>query len=227
MLRRKMHVPDKAPPFPGRLERQWTVIRDPDQKVPWSGSIEARRRREGRFAPSYAVSRGAFRWRCMCPGRVSSNRPPQRPTSPGACMSIAPVRCPGSPVTMLVWYEAYSRIIDARIREYAIERWRRAWTFALIDAFNPAWRDRYEDLGFRAAARRVPCWVPDQVPLRCTCPGKGRDRINRDALSRAHTAPEDYDPGPRMGPAGSRLFSTALHVILTMEGGAIADGCAR
>jgi len=51
-------------------------------------------------------------------------------------------------VTMLVWYEEYPRVIDARIREYAIKRWRRAWKLALIEAFNPAWRDLYEDLGF-------------------------------------------------------------------------------
>ena len=51
-------------------------------------------------------------------------------------------------VTMLVWYEEYSRIIDARIRECAIKRWRRAWKLALIEAFNPARRDLYEELGF-------------------------------------------------------------------------------
>jgi putative endonuclease len=51
-------------------------------------------------------------------------------------------------VTMLVWYEEYPRINDARIREYAIKRWRRAWKLALIEAFNPARRDLYEELGF-------------------------------------------------------------------------------
>ena len=29
-------------------------------------------------------------------------------------------------VTVLVWYEGYARILDARHREYAIKRWRRA-----------------------------------------------------------------------------------------------------
>ena len=29
-------------------------------------------------------------------------------------------------VTMLVWYEAHLRILNARVREYAIKRWRRA-----------------------------------------------------------------------------------------------------
>ena len=49
-------------------------------------------------------------------------------------------------VTMLVWYETYDRIIDARHREYAIKKWRRAWKIALIEEFNPGWRDLYEDL---------------------------------------------------------------------------------
>jgi putative endonuclease len=34
-------------------------------------------------------------------------------------------------VSLLVWYEAYDRILDARHREYAIKRWRRAWKLEL------------------------------------------------------------------------------------------------
>jgi putative endonuclease len=49
-------------------------------------------------------------------------------------------------VTMLVWYEAYDRIIDARHREYAIKGWHRAWKLALIERMNPEWRDLYWDL---------------------------------------------------------------------------------
>lgn len=49
-------------------------------------------------------------------------------------------------VTMLVWYEGYERLIDARHREYAIKRWRRAWKFRLIEELNPDWRDLYFDL---------------------------------------------------------------------------------
>ena len=44
-------------------------------------------------------------------------------------------------VDRLVWYETYDRTIDARHREYAIKRWRRAWKLALIEAMNPQWRD--------------------------------------------------------------------------------------
>lgn len=49
-------------------------------------------------------------------------------------------------VVMLVWYEDHPRIMDARIREYAIKRWRRAWKLALIEAMNPDRRDLYLDL---------------------------------------------------------------------------------
>ena len=49
-------------------------------------------------------------------------------------------------VSMLVWYEGHERIIEARIREYAIKRWRRAWKLALIEGMNPDWRDLYLDL---------------------------------------------------------------------------------
>jgi len=47
---------------------------------------------------------------------------------------------------MLVWYEAYPRIIDARVREDAIKRWRRAWNLPLIEGSNPDWRVLYDDL---------------------------------------------------------------------------------
>ena len=49
-------------------------------------------------------------------------------------------------VNLLVWYEVYDRIIDARHREYTIKRWRRAWKLELIEATNPEWRDLSPDL---------------------------------------------------------------------------------
>jgi putative endonuclease len=49
-------------------------------------------------------------------------------------------------VTMLVWYEQYDRLIEARHREYKIKRWRRAWKLQLIEGMNPDWRDLYFDL---------------------------------------------------------------------------------
>jgi putative endonuclease len=49
-------------------------------------------------------------------------------------------------VTMLVWYEDYPSLIEARHREYAIKKWRRAWKIALIERMNPDWRDLYDEL---------------------------------------------------------------------------------
>jgi putative endonuclease len=49
-------------------------------------------------------------------------------------------------VTMLVWYEHYPSLIEARHREYAIKKWRRAWKIALIERMNPDWRDLYDEL---------------------------------------------------------------------------------
>jgi putative endonuclease len=49
-------------------------------------------------------------------------------------------------VTVLEWYEAYDRVIEARHHEYAIKKWRRAWKLRLIEEMNPTWRDLYEDL---------------------------------------------------------------------------------
>jgi putative endonuclease len=44
-------------------------------------------------------------------------------------------------VIMLVYCEEYSSILEARTREAALKRWRRAWKIALVDQFNPDWRD--------------------------------------------------------------------------------------
>ncbi|MEH3145902.1 MAG: GIY-YIG nuclease family protein [Methylobacterium frigidaeris] len=49
-------------------------------------------------------------------------------------------------VRALVWYEGYDRVVEARQREYAIKKWRRAWKLALIETMNPDWRDLTEDL---------------------------------------------------------------------------------
>jgi putative endonuclease len=49
-------------------------------------------------------------------------------------------------VVMLVYYEEYSSILQARAREATLKGWRRAWKIALIDEFNPDWRDLSEEL---------------------------------------------------------------------------------
>ena len=49
-------------------------------------------------------------------------------------------------VLMLVYYEEYSSISQARTREATLKRWRRAWKIQLIDEFNPDWRDLSDEL---------------------------------------------------------------------------------
>jgi putative endonuclease len=49
-------------------------------------------------------------------------------------------------VVLLVHYEEYASIVEARARERAIKRWRREWKFALVEKVNPDWRDLAGDL---------------------------------------------------------------------------------
>ena len=49
-------------------------------------------------------------------------------------------------VMLLVYYEEYSSVLEARAREAALKRWRRAWKMALVDKFNPDWRDLSDEL---------------------------------------------------------------------------------
>jgi putative endonuclease len=44
-------------------------------------------------------------------------------------------------VDKLVYVEEYGCILEARAREHAMKRRRRAWKFALIEKDNPQWRD--------------------------------------------------------------------------------------
>jgi putative endonuclease len=44
-------------------------------------------------------------------------------------------------VTQLVYFEEYGSILEARAREHAVKRWRRAWKIEMIERLNPAWRD--------------------------------------------------------------------------------------
>jgi putative endonuclease len=49
---------------------------------------------------------------------------------------------------LLVHVEEYASILEARAREHALKRWRRAWKFELIETDNPDWRDLSSDLSF-------------------------------------------------------------------------------
>jgi putative endonuclease len=51
-------------------------------------------------------------------------------------------------VIILVYYEEYSSILEARTREATLKRWRRAWKIELVDKFNPDWRDLSDELAF-------------------------------------------------------------------------------
>ncbi len=49
-------------------------------------------------------------------------------------------------VDRLVYFEAFASILEARAREYALKRWRRAWKISLIEGLNPDWRDLTDQL---------------------------------------------------------------------------------
>jgi putative endonuclease len=44
-------------------------------------------------------------------------------------------------VHMLVHVEEYASVLEARAREHALKRWRRAWKLKLIEKGNPSWKD--------------------------------------------------------------------------------------
>jgi putative endonuclease len=49
-------------------------------------------------------------------------------------------------VHILVYFEEYASILEARARERALKRWRRAWKMKLIESLNPDWRDLTPEL---------------------------------------------------------------------------------
>jgi putative endonuclease len=49
-------------------------------------------------------------------------------------------------VHLLVWFEEFSDIHDAILREKRIKKWRRAWKIELIERTNPAWTDLFEQI---------------------------------------------------------------------------------
>jgi len=51
-------------------------------------------------------------------------------------------------VDQLVYFEAFSSILEARAREHSMKRWRRAWKISLIEKLNPDWRDLTNELTF-------------------------------------------------------------------------------
>jgi len=49
-------------------------------------------------------------------------------------------------IKKLVYYEIHSSIEEAILREKRIKTWKRDWKIELIEKFNPAWNDLYNDI---------------------------------------------------------------------------------
>lgn len=49
-------------------------------------------------------------------------------------------------VHRLVWFEIHETREAAKIREYQIKKWKRAWKVDLIEETNPDWFDLYPNL---------------------------------------------------------------------------------
>lgn len=47
---------------------------------------------------------------------------------------------------MLVWYQRFENVHDARRREVQMKEWQRAWKLKQIVEMNPDWDDLYETL---------------------------------------------------------------------------------
>jgi putative endonuclease len=48
--------------------------------------------------------------------------------------------------TLLVWYEAYDDLQEARRRELQMKKWKRSWKIEVIERDNPQWKDLYDTL---------------------------------------------------------------------------------
>ena len=47
---------------------------------------------------------------------------------------------------MLVWYQQFENLHDARRREVQMKSWKRLWKLREIEEMNPDWNDLYESL---------------------------------------------------------------------------------
>ncbi|MCP3381373.1 GIY-YIG nuclease family protein [Bradyrhizobium sp. CCGUVB4N] len=54
-------------------------------------------------------------------------------------------------VALLVYFETFESVLEARAREHSLKRWRRAWKLKLIEELNPNWRDLTDELNSLAA----------------------------------------------------------------------------
>ncbi|MBP6672685.1 MAG: GIY-YIG nuclease family protein [Bacteroidetes bacterium] len=49
-------------------------------------------------------------------------------------------------VTQLIYFEEYTYIQDAIVREKQLKKWNRAWKIRLIEKSNPEWKDLFNAL---------------------------------------------------------------------------------
>jgi putative endonuclease len=47
---------------------------------------------------------------------------------------------------LLVWYQAYEDLEEARLRELQMKKWKRLWKLREIEEMNPDWQDLYPKL---------------------------------------------------------------------------------
>lgn len=47
---------------------------------------------------------------------------------------------------LLVWYEVYDDLDEARLRELRMKKWNRQWKLTEIERMNPGWDDLFESL---------------------------------------------------------------------------------
>ncbi len=47
---------------------------------------------------------------------------------------------------LLVYYEEFSSVEDAIVREKRLKKWHRKWKIDLIEKLNPEWKDLYDEL---------------------------------------------------------------------------------
>ena len=49
-------------------------------------------------------------------------------------------------INQLVYYELHQNIIEAAQQERRLKNWCRKWKLNMIEKFNPAWRDLYDEI---------------------------------------------------------------------------------
>ncbi len=47
---------------------------------------------------------------------------------------------------LLVWYQHFDDLQEARACERRMKKWKRSWKLSAIEKDNPDWRDRFDDL---------------------------------------------------------------------------------